>query len=61
RKFSFRETPLEVYEGVITLHGSLSSNNNIHKNMLVPLIIQFQACNDQVCLAPEELILRASL
>lgn len=61
RKFSFRETPLEVYEGNITLHGSLSSKNNIHKNMLVPFIIQFQACNDKVCLAPEELTLRASL
>ncbi len=61
RKFSFRETPLQVYEGEFTLHGSLSSKNIIHKNMLVPFIIQFQACNDQVCLAPEELTLRASL
>ena len=61
RQFSFRETPLQVYEGEFTLRGSLSSKNKYHKNMLVPVILQFQACNDQVCLAPEELTLRASL
>ncbi|MCH8261773.1 MAG: thioredoxin domain-containing protein [Proteobacteria bacterium] len=64
RKFSFLETPLEVYEGDITLRGILNTNKNAentaHRNTLVPVVIQFQACNDQMCLAPEKLILRAA-
>jgi len=63
RKFSFLSTPLEVYEGDITLRGSLNANKNAenttHGNALVPVVIQFQACNNQICLAPEKLTLRA--
>jgi len=61
KKFSFLETPLQVYEGDIVLRGSLNIDNSALLNNIVPVIIQFQACNDQVCLAPEELTLRASL
>ena len=64
RKFSFLSTPLEVYEGDITLRGLLNVNKNAentaHRNALVPVVIQFQACNDQICLAPEKLTLRAT-
>ena len=60
-RFSFLESPLEVYEGDIVVRGSLNVNDSIRMNNIIPIIIKFQACNDQVCLAPEELILRASM
>ncbi|MCH9049460.1 MAG: hypothetical protein IH836_11105, partial [Proteobacteria bacterium] len=64
RKFSFLKTPLKVYEGDITLRGILNANKNAeniaHRNALVPVVIQFQACNDQMCLPPEKLTLRAN-
>jgi uncharacterized protein YyaL (SSP411 family) len=64
RKFSFLNTTLEVYEGDITLRGLINANRNAentaHENALVPVVIQFQACNDQICLAPEKLTLRVA-
>ena len=59
--FSFIDTPLQVYEGNVILRGSLDVDNSARLNNIVPIIIRFQACNDQVCLAPEKLTLRASL
>ncbi len=59
KRFSFIETPLQVYEGDVILRGSLDIDDSARMNNLVPVIILFQACNDQVCLAPEELTLRA--
>jgi hypothetical protein len=61
KKFNFLETPLQVYEGNIIMRGSLNIDNSARLNNIIPVIIRFQACNDQVCLAPEELTLRASL
>jgi len=61
KRFSFLETPLHVYEGNVIVRGSLNVDDNARLNNIVPVIIQFQACNDQVCLAPEELTLRASM
>jgi len=52
---------LHVYEGNVIVRGSLNVDDNARLNNIVPVIIQFQACNDQVCLAPEELTLRASM
>ena len=59
--FSFIDTPLQVYEGNVILRGSLDVDDSARLNNIVPIIIQFQACNDQVCLAPEQLTLRASM
>ncbi len=61
KRFNFLETPLQVYEGDVIVRGSLNVDDGARLNNIVPVIIQFQACNDQVCLAPEELTLRASL
>jgi uncharacterized protein YyaL (SSP411 family) len=61
KRFSFLETPLQVYEGDVILRGSLEVDNSTRMNNIIPIIIQFQACNDQACLAPEQLTLRASM
>lgn len=61
KRFSFIETPLHVYEGDIVLRSSLNVDNSTRMNNLIPVVIKFQACNDQVCLAPEELTLRAAM
>jgi hypothetical protein len=61
KRFSFLETPLHVYEGDVIVRASLNIDNSARLNNIIPVIIQFQACNDQVCLAPEELTLRAAL
>jgi hypothetical protein len=61
KRFSFIETPLQVYEGDVSILGSLNVDDSTRMNNIIPVIIRFQACNDQVCLAPEELTLRASM
>jgi hypothetical protein len=61
KRFSFIETPLQVYEGDVSILGSLDIDDSTRTNNIIPVIIRFQACNDQVCLAPEKLTLRASM
>ena len=61
-RFGFSDVPLEVYQGEIRLGarveldpGSLAEGGRLYATLY------FQACNDTVCLAPEEKALSASL
>ncbi len=44
---------LSLYSGTVTLRGHLQAPLNAH----LPLELQVQACSDQVCLAPEVVVL----
>ena len=53
RKFPFSDTPIEVYEGSIVVRFTLAAATGTPPGTLIlPLDISYQACNDDVCLAP---------
>jgi len=53
RKFGFAEEPLDVYEGEIDLKLTLKVDKSTPKGeTFIPVMIEVQACDDQVCYAP---------
>lgn len=58
KSLGFKRDRLSLYEGDIQLTAILKRKNN--KSVIVPVMLQLQACNDQLCLAPELLTLRIS-
>jgi thiol:disulfide interchange protein DsbD len=59
RSFAFSETPMSVYEGVVYIKSSLTVAPDFPIDSLnIECIIRFQACNDESCLAPDEVVFR---
>jgi len=60
RKFKFSPVQLSVYEGKFTVRLRLTAENDTplgpHK---LPLVLRYQACNDEACLPPVKLPLVA--
>ncbi|MEW8050135.1 MAG: thioredoxin domain-containing protein [Candidatus Thiodiazotropha sp.] len=55
---AFQQQPLSVFSGKVRLQALVSTlENSSTVPMVLPLVIRLQACNDQVCLAPETLTL----
>ncbi len=53
RKFAFSEHPVEVYDGTIVILFRVSAGAAVPPGRLtVPVEVSYQACNDDVCLAP---------
>lgn len=53
RRFGFSDAPVEVYEGTISIEASLRIGENLKPGTYtIPVILTYQACNDNVCLAP---------
>jgi len=69
-KLSFQQASLALYQGKIRLQGHLTQlpssqkgersqmSKNGDKINLVPIHLKFQACNDKMCLPPEEMVFR---
>ncbi len=68
-RLSFQQATLALYQGTIHLRGQLIPPPNLplqkkgesslsDKINLVPIRLTFQACNDKMCLPPEELVFR---
>jgi thiol:disulfide interchange protein DsbD len=56
KKFSFSEKPLAVFEGTVYVFTNVSLNPEFNKNeVLLEGTVSFQACDDQACLAPQQL------
>lgn len=56
KTLGFSETPLEVYEGTIIIHSSITLASDFEREEVqIRGIIEYQACDDTACLAPEEL------
>lgn len=53
RDFGFSDVPLDVYEGsvniLVTLHAAEQTKPGKY---LIPMSLAYQACNDNICLAP---------
>lgn len=62
RKFGFADTPLDVYEGTIQILIKLSVATDVKPGTYsVPATIHYQACNDNLCLAPASVRIDISL
>jgi hypothetical protein len=58
---AFQKQPLSVFTGKVRLQALVSSEEKTPSTpFTVPLEIRLQACNDQVCLAPETVTLSLS-
>ncbi len=55
RTLGFQRSALSLYEGDVTISAALPT---VQDTQLVPtVVLQVQACSDEICLAPESLIL----
>ncbi len=62
KKFTFSEKPMAVYEGKATVRLKLEAQPSAALGPLkIPLVLRFQACNDELCLPPAKLSLVAEL
>jgi uncharacterized protein YyaL (SSP411 family) len=59
---AFEKQPLYVFSGKVRLRAPVSSDENDRPTTLIlPIELHLQACNDQVCLAPETITLTLPL
>lgn len=58
KKINFQRSILALYEGTIQLQAKIKKQNT--DNRLLPINLTLQACNDQYCLAPENIQLNIS-
>ncbi len=58
-RLSFQDEPLAVYQGDVRLSGRVTYGGGDAQGPapVVPLRLKIQACNDRLCLRPEELVL----
>lgn len=57
--FSFSESPLAVYEDTVYIFSSVTITPNIQiEKIVLEGILEFQPCDDQMCLAPDEVHFR---
>ena len=54
-RLSFQEDVLAVYQGTVRLIAHLENNQEEVSGRRPPLLLRFQACDDRVCLRPEEM------
>jgi len=53
KKLSFMNKPLLVYTGKFTVHAKFAAERNAPLGKVtLPFVLQYQACNDAVCLQP---------
>ena len=56
QKFNFSEKPLSVYEGQIIIKFTfLIPVNFKNKEVNIDAVVQYQACNQEVCFAPKKI------
>jgi uncharacterized protein YyaL (SSP411 family) len=57
-RLGFQESPLSVYTGRVAMSADLARTDAADATVPVPVVLRLQACDDRVCLRPEELTLR---
>jgi cytochrome c biogenesis DsbD-like protein len=61
-KFSFSKTPLNVYQGTVTLRMPVTASANAPLGAQhIPLKLRYQACSTEICLPPVTLALDVAL
>ena len=61
RKLGFQRAELALYEGKVEITANLPKRSPDSDGSTIPLTLKLQACNDEICLAPETLSLNVSL
>lgn len=62
KKLSFMDKPLLVYTEKFTVHAKITAETNAPLgNVKLPFILQYQACNDAVCLPPVKIPVDATI
>lgn len=62
KKLSFTEKPLLVYTGNFTVHAKFTAEANAPLGKVkLPFTLQYQACNDAVCLPPVRIPVEAAV
>lgn len=59
KKLKFQQSKLALYEGKVQLRGNVKKDNS--GDIIFPVNVSLQACNDQYCLAPETLRINISI
>ncbi len=55
KKLKFQQSELALYQGKVQMRGKVVKKKN--GDMVLPINVSLQACNDQHCLAPETLVI----
>ena len=61
QQLAFQTKPQSLYTGPVTIEATLHRQADAPVWRTVPMMIDLQACNDQVCLPPEEVQLSLAL
>ena len=64
QKFGFSEKPLSIYKGQVTINFKFLIPTNFKNNEVkIDAVVQFQACNHEVCFPPktEKIVLLAKI
>lgn len=62
KKLSFTDKPLLVYTGKFTVHAKFAAEGNAPLGKVkLPFTLQYQACNDSVCLPPVRIPVTATV
>ncbi|MDM8557829.1 thioredoxin domain-containing protein [Thiotrichales bacterium HSG14] len=56
RNLSWKQGTLALYEETVHLRGKLIPQTSENATNLVPIRLKFQACDDKMCLPPEQLV-----
>jgi uncharacterized protein YyaL (SSP411 family) len=60
-KLVSQEKPLSLYTGKVTIQARLEPSNKAGAYLTLPIQVRLQACNEKVCLPPEQVTLRVGL
>jgi hypothetical protein len=60
QQLAFQSEPLAVYENKIQLQALLEKSDPTANNAPLPVELTLQACNNEICLPPEQITLRIS-
>jgi uncharacterized protein YyaL (SSP411 family) len=58
KSLKFNDKPMALYEGNIKLSSDLPANQAGEEKAVGKVVLKLQACSDQICLLPEEMIVR---
>ena len=61
KKLGFQPDPINLYTGQVSIQAHLASKTDSSDDLSLPVQVRLQACNDQVCLPPEEITLWVAL
>ena len=58
KSLKFNDKPMALYEGFIKLSSDLPIKQTGKENAVGKVVLKLQTCSDQICLLPEEMIIR---